>query len=337
MSERQKVGITSTVPIEVLYAAQCEVIDLNNVFIADTDANSLLEEAERAGFPESSCSWIKGIYSVIHKYGIEKVIAVTQGDCSNTHALMETIELEGIETIPFQYPYDRDRDFLRQQIAKLAERFGVGWDQIGSAKKFLDRIRRKVAQIDQVTWQDGKVTGFENHYFQISCSDMKGDPEGFDLEVTEFLEKIKKRKPASYDLRLGYVGIPPILKGLYEFIEKLGARIVYNELQRQFAMPLICDDLTEQYLRYTYPYHVKYRLEDIQREVKRRRIDGVIHYVQSFCFRQIEDIILRRRLKVPVLTLEGNRPGLIEARTRMRIEAFLDMLRASKSREARLG
>jgi benzoyl-CoA reductase/2-hydroxyglutaryl-CoA dehydratase subunit BcrC/BadD/HgdB len=57
-------------------------------------------------------------------------------------------------------------------------------------------------------------------------------------------------------------------------------------------------------------------------------VDGVIHYVQSFCFRQIEDLIVRRRLPVPVLTLEGDRPGKVDARTRIRIEGFLEMLKA---------
>jgi benzoyl-CoA reductase/2-hydroxyglutaryl-CoA dehydratase subunit BcrC/BadD/HgdB len=83
----------------------------------------------------------------------------------------------------------------------------------------------------------------------------------------------------------------------------------------------------EQYRAYTYPYGVFFRLKDIQREIERREIKGLIHYVQSFCFRQIEDLIIRTRLKIPVLTLEGDRPGRLDARTRLRLEAFLEMLR----------
>lgn len=47
------------------------------------------------------------------------MVAVTQGDCSNTPALMETLELAGIETIPFAYPFDRDYDLLKAQMDKL--------------------------------------------------------------------------------------------------------------------------------------------------------------------------------------------------------------------------
>jgi benzoyl-CoA reductase/2-hydroxyglutaryl-CoA dehydratase subunit BcrC/BadD/HgdB len=56
-------------------------------------------------------------------------------------------------------------------------------------------------------------------------------------------------------------------------------------------------------------------------------VDAVIHYAQSFCYRQIEDLIIRREIKLPILTLEGDKPGRMDARTRMRVDAFLDMLR----------
>jgi benzoyl-CoA reductase/2-hydroxyglutaryl-CoA dehydratase subunit BcrC/BadD/HgdB len=107
--------------------------------------------------------------------------------------------------------------------------------------------------------------------------------------------------------------------------------VVFNEIQRQFSMPPDSDALVDRYLKYTYPYHVAHRLEDIAQEIRRRRLDGVIHYVQAFCFRQIEDIVLRRAIDTPVLTIEGNRPGRIDLRTKVRIEAFLDMLRARPS------
>jgi benzoyl-CoA reductase/2-hydroxyglutaryl-CoA dehydratase subunit BcrC/BadD/HgdB len=117
------------------------------------------------------------------------------------------------------------------------------------------------------------------------------------------------------------------MSGIHEFVESNGGLVVFNELQRQFSMPHMCDDIIDQYLRYTYPYHIRYRLEDIKTEIKRRNIHGIIHYVQAFCFRQVEDIILRKEIGVPILTIEGNRPGRIDLRTRVRIEAFLDMLR----------
>jgi benzoyl-CoA reductase/2-hydroxyglutaryl-CoA dehydratase subunit BcrC/BadD/HgdB len=101
---------------------------------------------------------------------------------------------------------------------------------------------------------------------------------------------------------------------------------VLNEVQRQFAMPGSTGSLVEQYLAYTYPYSFFERMEDIKAEATRRKVRGIVHYVQSFCFRQIEDILLREEVGVPVLTLEGDAPGPVDGRTRIRIEAFVEML-----------
>ncbi|GAH43292.1 unnamed protein product, partial [marine sediment metagenome] len=125
---------------------------------------------------------------------------------------------------------------------------------------------------------------------------------------------------------LGYAGVPPIFSDFYEFVESLGARVVFNEMQRQFAMLGLERDIVDQYQKYTYPYRVWGRIEDIARAVRQRGIVGVIHYVQSFCFRQMEDVILREELDVPVLTLEGDLPGPLDARTQTRLESFVEML-----------
>ena len=85
--------------------------------------------------------------------------------------------------------------------------------------------------------------------------------------------------------------------------------------------------MTEQYLRYTYPYDIFARIADIAEAVAQRRLDGLIHYTQSFCFRQIQDRLLRQHLNLPILTIEGDRPSPLDHRTRLRLEAFVDVLR----------
>jgi benzoyl-CoA reductase/2-hydroxyglutaryl-CoA dehydratase subunit BcrC/BadD/HgdB len=122
------------------------------------------------------------------------------------------------------------------------------------------------------------------------------------------------------------VGVPPIVDGLYEFLEQRGARVVYNEVQRQFAMLDPASDLAGQYTAYTYPYDTGYRLKDVKREVSRRGLQGLIHYAQTFCHRQIEAIILREDLPLPVISIEADRPGPLDARTQTRLEAFLEQL-----------
>ncbi len=328
-----KIGITTTVPIEVIYAAGHVPVDLNNVFVSHPDYEGLMEEAETVGFPRSFCAWIKGIYGVVKEIDdLAAVVAVTQGDCSNTHALMETLQSEGVEVIPFAYPYEREYDLLQAQIKVFMRRLGTDMEGVKKTTSRLDAVRAKAHEIDRLTWEEGLVTGLENHLYLVSCSDMEGDPEDFEAKLVAFLARAKQRegdgsfRRAGDMVRLGYLGVPPIAPELYDYLEGLGARVIYNETQRQFSLPSNAPDLVEKYRLYSYPYSIFYRLEDIRREVERRRLAGVIHYVQSFCFRQVEDIIIRKNLDVPVLTLELDRSASIDARTGTRLESFVSML-----------
>lgn len=330
MNRDERIGITTTVPIEIIFAAGKVPVDLNNLFISSPNPERYLARAEAVGFPRTLCSWIKGIYGIALAEGIKEVVAVTQGDCSNTHALMEVLQTAGVRIFPFAYPYDRDRSLLSHQIERMMAHFGVDRAKVQGVKEELDRIRSKAHLIDRLSWQQGTITGKENHIYLVSTSDMEGDPRAFEAKIDLFLVQVKDREPLADELRLGYLGVPPIFTDIYEFLEQIGARVVFNELQRQFSMPYATEDIVEQYRRYTYPYSFFCRLEDIKEQIHLRRIDGLIHYVQSFCFRQVQDIILREQVKIPILTIEGDRPGPLDARTRLRLEGFVEMLRERK-------
>ncbi len=132
--------------------------------------------------------------------------------------------------------------------------------------------------------------------------------------------------------------MPPIYTDFFSVIEEeLGVRIVFNEVPRQFSLPWAQDvDLVTCYQRYTYPYDVFGRIADIATEVRRRGVQGLIHYAQSFCFRQIEDLLIKRGIDIPVLTLEGDRPGPVDARTRVRLEAFVESIGARGRKATRV-
>jgi benzoyl-CoA reductase/2-hydroxyglutaryl-CoA dehydratase subunit BcrC/BadD/HgdB len=321
-----RIGFTTSVPVEIILAAGKTPVDLNNVFIGDASAQYMVEQAEAAGYPRNTCGWIKGLYTAARSQELEALIAVVQGDCSNAEALMETLQLEGLAVIPFAYPFDRDRAFLARQLDRLAAYFSVGAKSVLEARARLDGIRAKCAELDRLTWAENVVSGKENHLFLVSASDFNGDPARFEAELDAFLDGAARRKPFKERVRLAYIGVPPIFTDLYDVLEDMGARVVFNEVQRQFAMPDAPPDLVDQYLAYTYPYGAFVRLEDMGRHLAARKADGVIHYTQTFCYRQIEDMVFRRRLPYPLLTLEGDKPGRVDARTRMRLEAFVGML-----------
>jgi len=322
------VGLTTSVPIEVVYAAGHTPIDLNNLFISHPDPYALVASAEADGFARSLCAWIKGIYAVLaERPDIRLLIAVTQGDCSNTHALVEVLSGRGVEVVRFDYPPDRDPELLKVQIEKLIRFFGTSWAKAHNIRNRLAPIRARLRDLDELTWAKNQITGWENHLWLIQSSDFNGRPDRFASELEAFLDQAARRPALPQKVRLGLAGIPPIIDGFYDAVEELGGRVVFNEIQRQFAMLEPSADLVEQYLKYTYPYDVFGRIEDIAGQASRRELDGLIHYTQTFCFRQVQDIVLRQRLDLPILTVEGDRPGRLDARTRMRLEAFVDVLR----------
>ncbi len=323
-----QIGITTTLPIEVILASGAQPLDLNNVFISGVSPGDAVFAAEKYGFPNTSCSWIKGIFTAVKEAGIRRVIGVTGGDCSNTVALMETLSEEGVEVIPFEYPYGGDESKLDNEIGELCRRLGVSRAVAEDEYEKLRSIREDIAEIDRLTWESGQVTGRENFEVLLSASDMYPDAEIFRERVRDVLSGAREKAPRRPAIRLGLVGVPPIFGDtLFSAVMEMDADIVFNEVPRQFAMVQDATDILSAYSRYTYPYGIKRRLADIVDEVERRELDGIIHYVQSFCYRAIEDILLRKHITIPVLTLEGDKPGRLSAQAKLRIEVFIETIR----------
>ena len=100
----KRIGITTTVPLEVLIAAGYAPVDLNNILVSAPDPTHYITVAERAGFPLNCCAWIKGIYGICIEQGLKNVLCVTSGDCSNTIMLMEVLKMKGVKALPFAFP-----------------------------------------------------------------------------------------------------------------------------------------------------------------------------------------------------------------------------------------
>lgn len=325
----QRIGITTTLPIEVLLAAGYQPVDLNNLFISAPNPEKLVSLAERDGFPLNCCTWIKGIYGTCKEYGIRHVVCVTTGDCSNTIMLMEVFKHKHFRVIPFAYPAQPDSAQMLQTIKDFAERLGTTLSEAEKIKKLILSTRRAILDLDEMTWKDGLVSGYENHIWQVCASDFNGEYQKYESDVRELIKATQSRTPYPDTwLRLGYIGVPPVFaRDLYDYLESNESRVIFNEIQHQFVMPRPGKSIANQYTNYTYPYSIRGRLQDIRGEIKRRNLQGVIHYVQAFCHRGIGDIIFRESLDVPILTIEGNQDFYLTQHLKTRIEAFLDMMR----------
>ncbi|OQY09934.1 MAG: 2-hydroxyglutaryl-CoA dehydratase [Fusobacteriia bacterium 4572_132] len=271
---------------------------------------------------------MKGIYGACIANNITEIVGVMSGDCSNTEVLVEVLELEGIKVYPFLYPHSHKLEDVKIEINKFMELFNVNLVQVEKIRQKLNRVRKLSKKIDEMTYIDNKVSGFENHLYQIILSDLNGDIDKCEIELMEKINEIQKRKAKKEKLRLAYIGVPPMTDDIYDFVRKFDSHFVYNEVQREFAFPrgIEAKNIYEQYWNYTYPYNSKFRIQELKNQIEERKIDAVIHYTQAFCYRAVQDILIKKNLDIPVLNIEGDKINKLDARTKLRLEAFLDML-----------
>lgn len=324
----KKIGLTTTVPIEVLLAAGYKPIDLNNLFITSKDYSRYIDIAERDGFPKSLCAWIKGIYGACVENDIKEIVGVMEGDCSNTKVLIEVLQLRGIKVYPFSFPHSHKIQDVESEIDKFMNVLGVKIEDVENVRNRLSAVRNLAREIDKLTYIDNKANGFENHLYQVSLSDFNGDVDNFEDELKTVISNIRRRNSDDKKIRLGYIGVPPMTGDLYEFVEMFDAKFVYNEVQREFTFPRGDKALNiyEQYYDYTYPYDINFRIIELKKQIRKRKLDGIIHYTQAFCHKAVEDIVLKQKLDIPILNIEGDKINKLDARTKLRLEAFLDML-----------
>jgi hypothetical protein len=92
---------------------------------------------------------------------------------------------------------------------------------------------------------DGK-----SQVFKFGCFDFWGNPNKFEEELEKKLSEARSKKPSKKILKLAYLGVPPIMNDLYSYIEERGAKVVFNEVQREFAFPrhAKAKNIFEQYL-----------------------------------------------------------------------------------------
>lgn len=331
MIPEETVAISSTLPIEAVYASGRAVMDLNNRFIASADPAAYLASAARAGLPRTFCAWTRGVFAAALDSGCARIVLVGGGDCTHARVMGERLAALGLPVSHFSFPFTPDRAFLKRETEDLCARLGTTLPAAERTHRAFAPIRAALRELDELTFDGGRVGGFENHVRLIAGSDLAGDPARFAAELDAFLRAARRRRRAAgRTVRLGVIGIPPVFPDLHSLLEEGGAAVVYNELSYEFSMAEPAKNLLDQYMNYTYPYALDLRLERIRREAARRNLDGLVHYSQSFCFHRTEHEFFAERLGLPVVLVEGHDPGPVDPRTRTRLHAFLESFRPAR-------
>jgi hypothetical protein len=305
------VGITALVPPELIFACRKKPCDINN-------------SVPKAGLRPASklCAWTAVWRDMIlaRQLEIDQLVVVAGGDCHNALVDGQKVEYSGIPTHFFFYPFEEDISYLEGQFEKLSSFLGGVEDPFmfdtitGLKKKLLDVDRKR---------KMGEIPAKKAFDVMVSASDMKGDLDKFEDMVDNVQEE-----HVDHIARIALLGVPPIFYDFHEVLASLGLHVVYDELPYEFARLTgrNIEELAKNYVNYTFARKLSFRLDFLERELKRRNVDGVIHYTQFACHHLLEDEVLKRKLDYPWLVIQGDMPHRTSSQVKTRLEAFAEML-----------
>ncbi len=308
------VGITALVPPEIVFATGNVPIDINN-FVPKSNVVPR----------DKLCAWtaLWRDLTLMGKIKLDKLVVVAGGDCNNALVDGEKIELSGIDTHYFTYPFDGSPADMKKEIRKLLDFLGGEIDK--SVFKLVSQLKKKAIAIDSERSQ-GQVKSRDGFGIGISGSDLAGS-------LQRYKEKIEtvKRSEVDYDFRLALLGTPPIYNDFHDFLDSMGLHVVYDEMPFEFLRRGggSINRVAKSYSNYTFARNIAYRIEALKSELEKRNVDGVVHFHQFACHHKLEDPILREALGsegYPFITIEADLPSKTPQQTKLRIEAFKERL-----------
>ncbi|VVB87964.1 2-hydroxyglutaryl-CoA dehydratase, D-component [uncultured archaeon] len=306
-----KIGITALVPPELIFACGAAPFDVNNVI-----------PASRKYPGNKLCAWTAIWKEMLIKKEItvDSLIVVAGGDCHNALVDGQKAAMSGIPTHFFFYPFDGDLEYLESQLHRLSG--FLGGIRSPEVLKKIQELKKQGQMLDKKRCR-GKLSSAEAFRILISFSDLTGDLAGFSRAISALEEKdIDVRN------RVALIGVPPIYHDFHEVAQTLGLHIVFDELPYEFIRHGGCDikEMARDYCGYTFAMPLESRIDFLKKELRKRKVDAVIHYTQFACHHMLEDEVLREKLDYPLLTIQGDLPGNTPQQIKLRLEAFREML-----------
>jgi len=308
------VGITALVPPEVIYACGCRALDVNNL----VPSSGLVPK-------DKLCAWtaIWRDLALMRRIRMDRLVVVAGGDCYNAIVDGERVERSGIATHYFAYPFNGSKSRMREELLKLCQFLGSKMDE-----DVFDRIaelKKRALEIDRLRTR-GKVDSHTGYLTALSGSDMAGGMERYE----RMLDEVEVGE-VDYEHRVALLGTPPVYTDFHSFLEELGLHVVYDEMPYEFIRHTgrTLGQVACSYASYTFARSISTRLGFLKSELKRRDVDGVIHFHQFACHHKLEDPVLREelgKLGYSFITIEADLPSHTPEQTKLRLEAFRERL-----------
>jgi benzoyl-CoA reductase/2-hydroxyglutaryl-CoA dehydratase subunit BcrC/BadD/HgdB len=171
-----------------------------------------------------------------------------------------------------------------------------------------------------------KLSSADAFRILISFSDLAGDLDAFRETISSI-----KETDIHINNRIALIGVPPIYHDFHDVAQSLGLHVVFDELPYEFIRHSgnNIHDIARDYCNYTFARPLDYRIKFLQKELKKRNVDGIVHYTQFACHHMLEDDIMRSNLDYPMLTIQGDLPGNTPEQIKLRLEAFREALERS--------
>jgi predicted CoA-substrate-specific enzyme activase len=325
---RRRIGIFSTLPVEVLLAAGHLPVDVNNLFVTHEDPGALLRTADDAGVPRTLCAWTRGLFGATIAANLAEVVVVPSGDCTNNVTMAQLLGRVGVRVHTFHFPLSPHgrEEAMQEELGRFAASLGTDLPAVQRQWEELREVRHLLAEVDRAG-AEGRLDPGRTRLLLLESTDFSGQPSLYARRLRRALDEADGRQPFP-GLPVAVFGVPTILTDLPDVLAGVGLRVVAWETERDFAMVRPVESLAEQYLDYAYPYGVEARLERFLPLLEARRVEGVVINAQSFCHHNLELQRVGRALAgYPTLVVEADAPGPVEPRDRIRLEGFARLVR----------
>lgn len=348
------IGVTSLIPVEIAYAFDMPVINLQrlyNYYLNGLKNYEVLENAKSNGFPSETCCPMRVIYGAISSGEIKPDLLVSTITtlCAQSTRLVDCLSsTQGVSMYEFPYPAKRGKDeleYFKLEIMKFIEYLSAKTNKKMDKDKLREickktnqcrTIAHEIALLMMPTDNKLKVTPEEFFISGGMLADFWGDVDKTLSILTEFKEVISKReKFGKVKKRILQTGGRDPFAAMNEYFDSLNAPIVYSEIVNGLSEELINTEdhdiinaIAEKYLAFSYYLSPEERMKKMLKVVNEYKIDGVLLYSQTFCARVIENVIFQKNFQkeeIPCIWVTSEIPE-ISGQIQTRIDAFIEML-----------
>lgn len=301
-----RIGVVPPIPMEVFISSPHEVENLWARFFLADDRSEWEEAALDAGVPEDLPLWPKCLSGMLLKDGLDAVWYPEPVVAPDVRKCLKYIGESGIEVHAFHFPALRNIHRLHEEIARTMEALNVTEDALRDSMDRWSPIRVSLRRFDGL--QHRTQCFSSSVYVETLANAMN---PGSDLDqARRFVElQVINFQGSARDgwIRLGFAGLTPYRRQLFRVLKESRGVVVYDEWGLENNPMGTSPDVGSLYHHCSLPYGLKKRSERLTKEIKERKLQGILLSVERLADHVRDEAFFRAALPIPVLLYENDR------------------------------